>query len=188
MAINLKDIAKDLEDKSKKTTEHFKKELSRARTGRAHTSILDGLTVEYYGSFVPLIQLGVLNAPEPRLLTIQVYDSGAVEAVERAIMQADLGLNPSRDGNLVRIAIPALNEERRKEIVKRLHKLTEDNRVALRNHRREVLDQLKKREKEKEISSDEIRRATEEVQKVVDKYIKEMDSLLAAKEKEVLEV
>lgn len=163
-------------------------ELGRFRTGRAHAALLEGVQVEYYGSRVPLIQMGLINAPEPRLLTVQVYDAGAVENVDKAIRQADLGLNPSRDGNLIRIAIPPLNEERRKESVKTLHKLAEENKVTLRNHRREQMDELKQQEKDKELSQDEFRRASDEVQKINDKYIAEIDQMLQAKEKEILEV
>ena len=184
MAVNLS----DLDTKGKKSVEHFKKEMTKFRTGRASTGLLDGLHVEYYGSSVPLLQLGMVGAPEPRLLTIQVYDASACEAIEKAIQQADLGFNPSRDGSLIRIAIPPLNEERRKELIKKLHKMGEEARVVLRNHRRDTLDDLKKREKAKEVSADELRRAQDEVQKIADKYTKEIDTAVALKEKELLEV
>ena len=144
--------------------------------------------VEYYGSQVPLLQLGMINTPEPRLITVQVYDVGAVEAIEKAIMQADIGLTPSRDGSLIRMQIPALTEERRKDLIKKLHKTAEENRVVLRTHRRETLDVLKKQEKDKVISADDLRRGGEQVQKIVDKYIADIDVLLAGKEKEMLEV
>jgi ribosome recycling factor len=176
------------EDSCKKTIEHFKKELGRMRTGRANGALLEGLMVDYYGSQVPLIQLGMINTPEPRLITVQVYDAGAVEAIEKAVMQADLGLTPNRDGSLIRMQIPALTEERRKDLIKKLHKTAEENRVVLRTHRRETLDVLKKQEKDKEISADDLRRGTEQVQKIVDKYIVDIDALLAAKEKEMMEV
>lgn len=178
----------DLEDKCKKTIEHFRKDLGRLRSGRAHASLLEGVTADYYGSQVPLQQLGLIAAPEARLLTIQVYDPSAVEAVEKAIQQSGLGLNPARDGNLVRIAIPALNEERRKELIKKLHKMAEETKVALRNHRRDTIDSLKKREKDKQISEDEVRKGQEEVQKIVDRYSADVDSVMSAKEKEMLEV
>ena len=177
-----------LEDSCKKTIEHFKKELGRMRTGRANGSVLEGIVVEYYGSQVPLIQLGMINTPEPRLITVQVYDQGAVEAIEKAITQSDLGLNPSRDGTLLRMQIPALTEERRKDLIKKLHKTAEENRVVLRNHRRDTLDVLKKQEKDKAISADDLRRGQDQVQKIVDKYIAEIDVLLGSKEKEMLEV
>lgn len=178
----------ELDQKCRKTVEHFKKDIQKLRTGRANTGILEGVMVDYYGSMVPLIQVGMINAPEPRLITIQVYDASAVEAVEKAIQQADLGLNPSRDGSLVRLIIPPLNEERRKDMIKKLHKMNEDTKVSIRNHRREVLDAMKKKEKEKEISQDDLRRGETEIQKVTDKYTSELDMLVSAKEKEMLEV
>jgi ribosome recycling factor len=184
MAINIS----ELDTKCKKTVEHFKKELVKFRTGRASAGLLDGIHVDYYGSMVPLISLGMVNAPEPRMITIQVYDGSACEAIEKAVRQADLGLNPSRDGSLIRISIPALNEERRKELIKKLGKMAEEERVVIRNHRREILDDLKKREKAKEFSTDDLKRATEEIQKVTDKFIKEIDGAVASKEKELLEV
>ena len=179
---------KQLEDECTKTVEHFKKDIGKVRTGRAQTGLIEGLMVDYYGSSVPLIQLGMINAPETRLLTIQVYDSNAVASVEKAIQQSDLGLNPSRDGNMIRLNIPALTEERRKEFVKKLHKLAEEARIAMRNHRRDANDSLKKEEKNKEITEDDLHRGQAEVQKITDKYIAEIDSLLADKEKEMLEV
>ena len=178
----------DLEGKCKKTVDHFKVEMGRLRTGRAHTSLLEGVHVDYYGSQVPLIQLGMVSAPEPRLLTIQVYDGGAVDAIDKAIRQSELGLNPMREGNLLRIAIPALNEERRKDLVKKLHKLAEENKITIRNHRRETIDDLKKQEKDKKISQDELRKGQDEVQKLTDKFTADIDQLLASKEKEMLEV
>jgi ribosome recycling factor len=177
-----------LEESCKKTIEHFKKELGRMRTGRATSSMLDGIVVEYYGSQVPLIQLGMVNTPEPRLITVQVYDAGAVEAIEKAIQAAGLGLNPSRDGNLIRLPIPALTEERRKDLIKKLHKQGEENKVVLRNHRRESIDELKKQEKDKQISTDDVRRGQEQIQKIVDKGIADIDVLLQAKEKEMMEI
>ena len=171
-----------------KALEHFKKDLGRLRTGRASTSILEGLHVEYYGSQVPLQQVGMVAAPEPRLLTIQVYDAAAVEGIEKAIQQADLGLNPSRDGNLIRVIIPALNEERRKEMIKKLKGMAEDTKVALRNLRRDVVDEVKKSQKNKEISEDDSRRDQEEIQKITDKFIADVDTASAVKEKEMMEV
>lgn len=178
----------ELKAECDKTVQHFKRDLSRLRTGRASASLLDGIMVDCYGSHMPLIQLGMINTPEPRLITVQVYDRGAVEAVEKAIQGADLGLNPSKDGNLIRIAIPSLTEDRRKELIKKLHKMAEDTKVSLRNHRRDELDKLKKQEKDKAISADDLRRSTEEVQKIIDKFSSDVDVLLAAKEKEMLEV
>jgi ribosome recycling factor len=171
-----------------KALDHYKKELSRLRSGRATPSILDGLMVDYYGSNVSLQQLGMVSAPEPRMLTIQVYDAGAVEAIEKAIQQADLGLNPSRDGSLIRVVIPALNEERRKDLIKKVNKMAEETRVALRNLRRDEVEGVKKQVKNKEISEDDSRRAQDEIQKIVDKFIADVDSAAAVKEKEMMEV
>ncbi len=171
-----------------KAIEHFKKDLSRLRSGRASTSLLEGLTVDYYGSQVPLQQIGMVAAPEPRLLTIQVYDGSAVEAIEKAIQQSELGLNPSRDGNLIRVAIPALNEERRKELIKKISKMSEETKVGLRNHRRDEVELVKKKQKAKEMSEDDSRKAQEEIQKIVDKFVAEVDVAVAAKEKELMEV
>jgi ribosome recycling factor len=144
--------------------------------------------VEYYGSNVSLQQLGMVSAPEPRMLTIQVYDGGAVESIEKAIQQSDLGLNPSRDGSLIRVIIPALNEERRKDLIKKVHKMAEETRVALRNLRRDEVEGVKKKVKAKEMSEDDARRAQDEIQKIVDKFIAEADSAAAGKEKEMMEV
>lgn len=171
-----------------KTLDHYKKELSRLRSGRATPSLLEGLHVDYYGSSVPLQQLGMVSAPEPRMLTIQVYDAGAVESIEKAIQQSDLGLNPSRDGSLIRVMIPALNEERRRDLIKKVNKMAEETRVALRNLRRDEVEGVKKKVKSKEMSEDDSRRAQDEIQKIVDKFIADTDSAAAAKEKEMMEV
>lgn len=144
--------------------------------------------VEYYGSQVSLQQLGMVSAPEPRMLTIQVYDAGAVESIEKAIQQSDLGLNPSRDGSLIRVIIPALNEERRRDLIKKVNKMAEETRVALRNLRRDEVEGVKKKVKNKEMSEDDSRRAQEEIQKIVDKFIVDTDAAAAGKEKELMEV
>jgi ribosome recycling factor len=171
-----------------KALDHYKKELSKLRTGRAAPSLLESLQVEYYGSFVPLQQLGMIAAPEPRMLTIQVYDGGAISAIEKAIQQADLGLNPSRDGSMIRVVIPALNEERRKDLIKKVNKMGEETKVALRNLRRDEVENVKKQVKAKEISEDDSRRSQEEIQKILDKVIVDVDAVSAAKEKELMEV
>jgi ribosome recycling factor len=171
-----------------KTLEHFKKELSRLRTGRATPALLEGLHVEYYGSHVPLQQLGMVAAPEPRLLTIQVYDGSAVESIEKAIQQSELGLNPSRDGALIRVVIPALNEERRKEMIKKVSKMAEETKVALRNLRRDEVEAVKKQLKNKEVAEDDSRRMQEEIQKILDKVVADVDVAAATKEKEMMEV
>ena len=178
----------EFESKCKKTIEHFKREISHVRTGRASAALFEGIHVDYYGSSVPLQQLGLVNTPESRLVTIQVYDPGAVESVEKAILQSDLGLTPSRDGNLIRINIPHLTEERRKELIKKLHKMGEETRVILRGNRHEAIDLIKKKVKSKELSEDDQRRGQDEIQKITDTYSKEIDVVLAVKEKEMMEV
>lgn len=178
----------ELKDKCEKTVEQFKKELGKMRSGRASASLIEGLKVDYYGSPVPLQQLGSISVPEPRMLTVQVFDASAADGIEKAILQSDLGLNPSRDGNLIRITVPALTEERRKQVIKQLHKEAEDFRVTVRNHRREAIDLLKKQQKNKEISEDDLRKAQESVQKVTDQHVAEIDKLLEEKEKEMMEV
>lgn len=177
-----------LEGECKKSVEHFRKELGRLRTGRASSALLDGIHADYYGSSTPLNQLGMINVPEPRLITIQIYDGSAVDAVEKAIQAAGLGLNPMRDGNLLRINIPPLTEERRKDLVKKLHQLAEEEKVAMRNHRREANDGIKKLEKDKKLSQDESRKQQEEVQKITDKYIAEIEQITKVKEKEIMDV
>ena len=182
------DLLSGFESECVKTLEYFKGEIGRLRGGRASASLLEGVMVDYYGSSVPLSQLGNVSAPEPRMLSVQVYDSGAVENVEKAIQQADLGLNPSSEGNLIRVVIPALTEERRKALVKKLHEIAENARVSLRGHRRATLDELKRQEKDKEITEDDLRRNSEDVQKRLDIKIKDLDQILQAKEAEMMEV
>lgn len=182
------DIHAKFRGECEQTAKHFRTELTHLRTGRASTALLETIHVDYYGTSVPLQSLGLIGAPEPRLLTVQVYDKGAVEAVEKAIQSSDLGLNPARDGNLLRIPIPALTEDRRKEMIKKIHRMAEESKVSVRNHRRDQIEHLKKAEKNKELSEDLLKKAQEEVQKITDKYIAEIDQILAAKEKEVMEV
>lgn len=172
----------------KAAIEHFKKEMTRLRTGRASSALLEGIMVDYYGSATPLIQLGLINAPEPRLITVQVYDQNAVENVEKAIRQSELGLNPAREGNLIRLSIPSLTEDRRKEMIKKLGKLAEEGKVSVRNHRREMIDALKKLEKKLGLSEDDIRRGQEELQKTTDKFTAEIDTLMSNKERELSEI
>jgi ribosome recycling factor len=181
-------ITTDFEKNCLKAIEHFKLEVGRLRGGRASTTMLESIQVNYYGSMVPMIQVGMLASPEPRLLTIQVYDGNAVEAVEKAIQQAELGLNPSREGNLVRIMVPALSEERRKELIKTLHRMAEEAKVSVRNCRRDALDIVKKDKEKNLLSEDEVKRLQEEVQKITDKHVKLVDENLAQKEKDMLAV
>ena len=170
------------------TIEFFRSELTKTKTGRASTGLLEGISVDYYGSQTPLVQLGLINVAEARLLTVQVYDAGAVESVEKAIHQADLGLNPAREGNVIRVPIPPLTEERRKEIVKRLHKQAEDMKVTIRNHRRSAIDQLQKEKKDGELSEDDLKGLKKEVQTITDTFTSQVDELASKKEEEILEV
>ncbi|MDD5153441.1 MAG: ribosome recycling factor [Desulfovibrionales bacterium] len=180
------EVLKDLKAKMEKTIEVFKHELARMRTGRASVSLFDGIKVDYYGSMLPLSQVASLTVPEPRLITIQPWDTNALVNIERAILKSELGLTPANDGKIIRIAIPPLTEERRKEIVKLVKKTTEEYRVILRNIRRDANEELKGLKKEKIISEDEAFAVQEEVQKITDNYIKKVEQLYAEKEKEIL--
>jgi ribosome recycling factor len=178
----------DSEDKMKKTVETVRAELAKVRSGRATTTLLDGIKVDYYGTLTPLNQVSNVSAPEARMLTVQPWDKSLVPVIEKAILEADLGLNPANDGNLIRIPIPALNEERRKELVKLARKYAEDGRVAVRNVRREANDHIKRAEKNHEVSEDDSKHAHDRIQKMTDAYIKKIDETLAVKEKEIMEV
>lgn len=166
----------------------LKQELGGLRTGRANTSLLDPVQVEAYGSSMPLSQVGTVGAPEPRLLTVQVWDKGLVKVVDKAIREAGLGLNPQADGQLLRIPLPELNEERRKELVKLAHKYAEAARVAVRNVRRDGMEILKKLEKDHKIGQDEHHKAGEELQKLTDAHIRDIDQTMHSKEQEIMQV
>lgn len=166
----------------------FSKNLATVRTGRANPSLLDSVYVDYYGASTPLNQLATVSAPEARLLVITPYDKSAIGEIEKAIQKADLGLSPSSDGNVIRINIPALTEERRKDLVKVVGKYAEESRVQIRNIRRDANDQLKKAEKDGELTEDGLRTSQDNVQKETDKYIAEVDRLAGEKEKAILEV
>lgn len=168
--------------------EALRKEFAGLRTGRASAAMLDPIMVEVYGSMMPLNQVGTVNVPEPRLITVQVWDKGSVKAVEKAIREAGLGLNPQPDGQLIRVPIPELNQERRSEIVKIAGKYAEGARVAVRNVRRDAMDALKKGEKDGELTEDSHKTLSEKVQKLTDEHIKKIDELLAGKEKEVTHI
>ncbi|HDN58443.1 MAG: ribosome recycling factor [Candidatus Neomarinimicrobiota bacterium] len=183
----IEDILKDAEERMKKSLENTRHELLTIRTGRATPTLLDGVKVEYYGSMVPLKQVANVVAPEARLLVVNPYDRSALPAIEKAIIQANLGLNPMNDGNVIRIPIPPLTEERRQELVKLAHKLCEDGRIAVRNIRRDANDMVKDLKKDHEISEDEAEVAFEKIQKLTDKYIDEINTMLKSKEKELLE-
>ncbi|MBI9079008.1 MAG: ribosome recycling factor [Pseudodesulfovibrio sp.] len=164
------------------------KEFGKLRTGRATTALVDGIVVDYYGTPTPIGQLSSISVPDSKTVTIQPWDKGAFGAVEKAIQNSDLGLNPANDGKIIRITIPQLTEERRKELVKIAKKYTEDGKIALRNVRRDMNDALKKLEKDKDISEDERKKSENDVQKMTDDFVKKCDEVLAAKEKEILEI
>jgi ribosome recycling factor len=166
----------------------FRNELARVRTGRASTALLENLYVNYYGTRTPLRQLAGLAAPEARLLVITPYDKGAMSEIEKAIQTSDLGLNPMNDGKIIRIPIPELNEERRKDLVRHIRKTAEEFRVSIRNHRRDANDAFKQLHKEKKLTEDEFRAAEAKVQQHTTDYIEKLDKILAAKEAEIMEV
>jgi ribosome recycling factor len=182
----LKDSFAQMRTRMDKAVEDFRKEMASTRTGRASVHMLDGVTVEAYGSQMPLNQLANVSAPEPQLITVQPWDVSQIGAIEKAIRSADLGLNPMNDGKLVRVPVPALTEDRRKEMVKHLHKALEEHRTAVRNIRRDGNEVIKKAMKEKKITEDEERGALDQLQKLTDDEIKKMEELAKGKEKEVL--
>ncbi|HEX6912190.1 MAG TPA: ribosome recycling factor [Longimicrobium sp.] len=168
--------------------EALRREFSGVRTGKASPALLDTVKVDAYGSILPINQVGTVSAPEPRMLVVQPWDKSLIKAIEKGLRESDLGLNPSNDGQVIRIPIPALTEERRKEYVKMVHKLTEEARVAVRNVRRDANDEIKHRQKDEGLSEDDIRREQGEVQKLTDQYIARIDELMKHKEAEILEV
>lgn len=178
----------DIERRMKGAVEALKHEYAGLRSGRATTSLLDPVTVDVYGANMPINQVGTVGVPEPRMLSVQVWDKGNVSAVEKAIRNSGLGLNPMIDGQLVRIPIPELNEERRAELAKVAAKYAEQGRIAIRNVRRDGMDQLKRMEKDKSISEDDHKMYADEVQELTDKYVGDVDAQLAAKEKEIMQV
>ncbi|MGO0122694.1 ribosome recycling factor [Desulfothermobacter acidiphilus] len=172
----------------KKAVEHLKKDLATIRTGRASPALLEKVVVDYYGTPTPVNQLATITSPEPRLLVIQPWDRSTINDIEKAILKSDLGITPTNDGQVIRLALPQLTQQRREELVRLARKRAEEARVAVRNLRREANDELKEKQKKENVSEDEIKRLQGEVQKLTEKYIKEIDTLLAAKEKEILEV
>ncbi len=182
------DVHKELESNMKISIEAFQEELKNIRAGRANPSMLNSIVVDYYGTMTPINQVASVSAPEARLLLVQAWDDNVVPAIEKAIIKADLGINPSTDGKNIRLPIPALTEERRKELAKVVKSEGEDAKVAIRNLRREANDEIKKMENDKELSEDERKKAEELVQEITDKYIAEIDSIIAAKEAELLEL
>lgn len=166
----------------------LRKELTKLRTGRASTALLEHIVVDYYGASTPLNQLATLSAPEPRLLVIQPFDRSAMAEIEKAVLKSDLGLTPNNDGKIIRIPIPHLTEDRRKELVKHVKKIAEEYRVSVRNHRRIAIEQLKEAEKKKEITADDVKHGQDRVQKITDEFIARIDKVIKAKEDEVMEV
>ena len=182
------EVLDDLKKEMEKTVAAFRRDLARTRTGRASTALLEGIHADYYGAKTPLIQLATLSAPEPRLLIVQPFDKTALTAIEKAIQQSDLGVNPMSDGKILRIPIPELTAERRKEIVRHLHKVAEDFRVSVRAHRHDALELLKEMLKEKELTEDDNRRARDKIEAATKDYLERVDKVLKSKEEEVLSV
>jgi len=181
-------LKKDIKDRMHKSVEAVGKEFRAVRTGKANIHLLDTVKVHAYGTTMPINQVATVSAPEPRLIVLQAFDKTVVGDIVKAIQTADLGLNPIPDGALIRVPIPALNEDRRKELVKHCHKVAEDGRIAIRNIRREANDATKKLQKDKKISEDDERKSHDEIQKITDDHINQIDDLLKQKEKEVMEV
>lgn len=178
----------ELQKEMDKPVQAFRRELARVRTGRASTALLEGIVVDYYGAPTPLNHLASLSAPEPRLLVVQPYDRAAIPHIEKAILKSDLGLTPNNDGKLIRIPIPELTEERRRELVKHVRKVAEEFRVSVRSLRRTAIEKLKELEKKKEITEDDLKHGQERVQKLTEEFIGRLDKVLKAKEEEIMEV
>lgn len=184
----MSDVIFEMSEKMEKSVEAFRAELSKVRTGRASLAILDGINVDAYGSGMPLNQVGTLTIPESRMIAIQPWDPQMLPAIEKAILKSDIGLNPVNDGKIIRLNIPMLTEERRKDLVKKVKKIAEDFRVAVRNSRRDAIETLKKQKKDKEISEDDLFKFQDDAQSETDSYVKQIDDATASKEKEVMEV
>ncbi|WP_209122357.1 ribosome recycling factor [Alkalihalobacillus sp. BA299] len=183
-----KELMQDAQGRMKKALDALNRELATLRAGRANPSLLEKVTVEYYGAPTPLNQLATISVPEARMLVIQPFDKTVIGDIEKAILKSDLGLTPSNDGTIIRITIPALTEERRKDLVKLVKKYAEEGKVAVRNIRRDINDDLKKLQKDGELTEDDLRRSTDEVQKLTDKHIADIDQIATNKEKEIMEV
>jgi ribosome recycling factor len=186
--MEIKEIQADSQDRMDKAIENTRHELAKIRTGKASPALLDTVRVEYYGSMVPLVQVASINTPEARLITVQPWEKNLIGTIEKAIQQADLGLNPVNDGNIIRLPIPQLTEERRKELVRLCHKLAEEGRIVIRSIRRDANDKLKNAEKSHDISEDQCHTALDEIQKLTDEHVETIDKILKNKEDEVMEV
>ncbi|MCS7207861.1 MAG: ribosome recycling factor [Dehalococcoidia bacterium] len=179
-------ILADAENRMKKAVEVLRRELQNMRTGRAHPALLDRITVDYYGTPTPITQLATVTAPDARLLIVQPWDKNTLRLIERAILNSDLGITPTNDGQVLRLPIPPLTEERRRELVRLVHKKVEEGRIAIRNIRRDALEKIRSMERNKELGEDDSRRTQERLQKLTDTYIGQMDTLGQEKEKEIL--
>lgn len=179
---------KPFEHKMTKTIEVLSKELAAVRAGRANPAVLDKITVEYYGAPTPLNQVAAISSPDPRTLAVQPWDASVLREIEKAILTSDIGINPQNDGKVIRLTFPPLTEERRKELIKQVSKIGEDSKVAIRNVRREAIDKWKAAHKKNEMTEDELHDAEDKIQKVTDKYVKEIDGIVAKKSKELAEV
>jgi ribosome recycling factor len=184
----VKDILRELEKTMKDSVEHFRKDLSRLRTGRASIQILEDIKVDYYGNMTPVNQVATLGIPDPTLITIQPWDSSLLDSIDKAIRAADLGLNPINDGKMLKVPIPPLDEERRKEIAKHIKKMLEEERTVLRNMRRESKEAIEELEEKKKITEDDKYWGYDKLQELTDEYIKKLDELAEAKEKEILKI
>jgi ribosome recycling factor len=185
---SVKDVEAHAKTRMEKALSDLQHEMAGVRTGRASVSLLDNIRVDFYGTPTPLNQVGTLHVPEPSLITVAPWDPSQIGAIEKAIRAADLGLNPSNDGKLIRVPIPALTEERRKELVKKLHHIAEEHRVSLRNIRRDANESVKKLLKDKLVSEDDERRALDEIQRLTDAHIAKLDAAVKSKEKEIMEI
>jgi len=182
------DVVKDLKKQMKKTLEHYREELRSVRTGRASVTMFDNVKVNYYGTPTPVSQVATLQAPDARLVTIQPWDPNMIAEIEKAIQSSNMGFNPSNDGHIIRVPVPQLTEERRKEIMKMVKKMSEDAKIAIRNERRNGNEEIKKLEKEKDISEDDAKKAMQQIQDLTDEYIKKIDELTSKKEDEVMQI
>ena len=182
----INDVFMDIKEKMTKAVDHCRQEVSTVRTGRASSNILDLIKVDYYGTMTPLTNMAHVSVPEAQLIVVQPFDPTSLESIERAILSSDVGLTPNNDGNVIRLNIPVLTEERRKEFIKIVHKMIEDGRVSVRNNRRDTNDNLKKMEKEGELSEDNLKRALDNIQETTDEFIKELNDLQEMKEKELM--
>lgn len=181
-------IYTETKSKMSKTIENFKSELSRIRTGKASPALLDGINVNYYNTMTPLTQLSNISTPEPRLIVIQPWDKSSIGEIEKSIQKANIGMTPNNDGNVIRLQVPPLTEDTRKDIIKNIKRIAEDNRIAVRNIRRDSMETLKKAKNDGDMPEDDEKRLEKDVQKLTDEFISEIDSLLEKKEKEIMEV